>query len=226
MAEPSSNLRPMRPIQRHPFVEDVLPVDGQPDVPAPQKKQAPKSGNWSHAQLLKDIQCDGRTGIYAKAKAANGGKDPIFKSGHSVIGSGGSTDEDAGVITLDPNQSRASAAQVAIFELTNLSNKARFAKVAADTAAGNHGHEQYTKANEAIEYQGIANANKAFRACGSHWGAPKGTKGRFEFYGKAKNFEDFYKKYLPAMHKNYYHSSWDKDYKHIYDAVHHLHENP
>jgi len=226
MADAPSNLRPMRPILRHPFVEEVLPIDGQPDVPAPEKKQAPKSGNWSHDQLLQDLKCDGGTGIYAKAKAANGGKDPIFKSGHSVIGTGGSTDTTTGVITLDPNQSRAYAAQVAIFELTNLSNKARFAKVDADTAAGNHNREQYIRANEAIEYEGIANTNKAFRACGAAWGAPMGTPSIFQPYAPVKNFEDYYKNYLPPMHKHYYGSTWDKAFKAAYNAAHPPHNHP
>lgn len=226
MSDAPSNLRPMRPILRQPFVETVLPVDGQPDVPAPATKPALKPKNWTRAQLLQDIKCDGGTGIYAKAKAANGGKDPIFKSGHSSIGSGGSTDEDKGVITLDPNQDRAYAAQVAIFELTNLSNKARFDKLNADTAAGNHGREQYTKAAEAIEYGGIANANKAFHACGAAWGVAKGTRSRFAAYDGAKDFEDFYKNYQKSVHKDFYRHAWDKSYKHLYDAVHHLHKKP
>lgn len=224
MTDAPSGLRPMRPIHRHPFVEEVLPVSG-PDVPAPPKKAHPKPATWSHAQLMKDLKCDGGTGIYAKAKAANGGKDPIFQAGHSVIGTGASTNEDTGVITLEPTLDRATAAQMAIFELTNLSNKAHFAKVDADVAAGKLGREQYTRANEAIEYHGIANVNKAFHSCSARWGAPKGSKSFQDFFAKAKNFDDYYKNYLPAMHKNYYRQVWDKSYKAIYNAAHPPHKH-
>lgn len=217
----------MRPILRHPFVEDILPVDGGAAIPAPPAKAAHKAANWSPAQLMKDLAgCDGGTGIYAKAKAANSGKDPIIRSGHSVIGSGGSTNEDTGVITLDPNQSRAQAAQIAIFELTNLSNKARFAKVDANVAAGKIGREQYTRANEAIEYQGIANASQAFHACGNRWGAPKGVAGFYDFFAQAKNFDDYYKNYLNLDHKEFYRRFWDKNYKALYNAAHPPHKHP
>lgn len=226
MADTPSGLRPMRPIQRHPFVEEVLPVAGLPGAPAPPKKGTPKPATWSHAQLMQDLKCDGGTGIYAKAKAANGGKNPTIQSGHSVIGTGGSTNDATGVITLDPNQDRATAAQVALFELTNLSNKARFAQVSADAAAGKLNREQYTRANEALEYQGIANANQAFQSCGSTWGVSKGTQGRYDFYARAKNFEEYYKKYLPAMHKNYYRQAWDNSFKALYNAAHSAHKHP
>lgn len=225
----SSGLRPMRPIHRHPFVEDILPVEGPPDVPSPPKKAAHKPAHWSVGQLMQDLKCDGGTGIYAKAKAANGGKDPIFKVGHSVIGSGGSTDTTAGVITLDPNQDRATAAQIATFELTNLSNKAGFAKVNADVAAGKLGREQFARANEALEYQGIANATKAFASCGTTWGAAHGTKGFYDAFAKSKNFDDYYKNYLAVLdpkHIDYYRGIWDKSYKSIYNAAHHSHTHP
>jgi len=226
MAEPSSNLRPMRPILRQPFVEEVLPIDGQPDVPAPAKKQASKPGNWSHAQLMQDLKCDGGTGIYAKAKAANGGKGPIFKAGNSIIGTGGSTDTNAGVITIDSDQKRADAAETAIVELTNLSNKARFAKVSAEANAGKLGREQYTRANEAIEYDAVKNAVQADRSCKESWGAPPGWTGTYDGFDKLKNFDEYYEKYLAAMHKDYYRSFWDKNLKSIYDAAHPSHQKP
>jgi len=169
--------------------------------------------------------CDGGTGIYAKAKAANGGKDPIFKVGHSAIGSGGSTDTTTGIITLDPDQSRARAAQIAIFELTNLSNKAKFAKVDTKVAAGKLSREQYIRAEEAIEYQGIANENRAFHSCGVTWGSPKGVSGVADFFARAKNFNDYYKNYLGLDHKEFYGKFWDKNYKAIYTAVQHPHKH-
>lgn len=222
-------LRPMRPIARQPLVEDILPVEGQPEVPAPAPGAAHKPVNWSVAQLLKDIKCDGGTGIYAKAKAANGGKDPVFKVGTSVIGSGGSTDTSTGTITLDPKQDRATAAQIATFELTNLSNKARFATIDADVLAGKLSREQYTRANEATEYQGIANATKAFASCGTTWGAAKGEKGFYDAFAKAKNFDDYYKNYLTVMdpkHMDYYRGIWDKNYKAAYETAHPPHKRP
>jgi len=225
MTDAPSGLRPMRPIHRHPFVEDILPLAGQPAAPAPPKKASHKPTTWSHAQLMKDLACDGGTGIYAKAKAANGGKYPIIQAGHSVIGTGGSTNEETGVITLEPSLDRATAAQIAIFELTNLSNKAHFIQVNTDAGAGKLGREQYTRANEAIEYQGIANVNKAFHSCGRRWGAPKGTKSLYDVFAKAKNFDDYYKNYLAPMHKNYYRTFWDKNFKAIYDATHPPHKH-
>ncbi len=226
MTDSSSGLRPMRPILRHPFVEETLPVEG-PDVPAPPKKAAPKPANWSVDQLKKDLAaCDGGTGIYAKAKAANGGKDPVFKVGASAIGSGGSTDTTTGVITMDPNQDRATAAETAIVELTNLSNKARFAKVDADVTAGNLSREHYTRANEAIEYDAVKNAIQADNACKKQWGAPPGWAGSYDALAKVKSFEEYYQKYLAADHKNYYRQAWDKNYKAVYNAAHPPHKHP
>jgi hypothetical protein len=216
----------MRPIQRRPFVEETLPVEGRPDVPAP-PKAAHQSAKWTVAQLMKDLaSCDGGTGVLAKAKAANGGKAPVFKVGASVIGTGGSTDTDAGVITMDPNQDRATAAETAIVELTNLSNKARFAQVDADVAAGKLGREQYTRANEAIEYDAVRNAIKADNACKKQWGAPPGWAGSYDALAKVKSFDEYYRKYLSASHKNYYRQAWDKNYKAIYNAAHPPHKHP
>lgn len=178
---------------------------------------------------MKDLKCDGGTGIYAKAKAANGGKDPVIQSGRSVIGSGGSTDTSTGIITLDPNQDRASAAQVAIFELTNLSNKAKFAHTYAAAAAGKLGREPYARAIESNEYEGIANATKAFASCGTTWGAAKGAKGFYDAYAKAKNFDDYYKNYLSVLapeHTNLYRGNWDKFYKKVYDAAYPAPKHP
>jgi len=216
----------MRPILRHPFVEETLPVAGQIPAPVPPKNAAHKPTKWSHAQLMKDLACDGGTGIYAKAKAANGGKDPIFRAGRTAMRGGADTHEDTGVITLEPTVDRTTAVQMAVFELTNLSNKAHFAQVSADVTAGKLNREQFTRANEVIEYQGIANVNKAFRSCSARWGAPKGSKSLEDFFATAKNFDDYYKNYLPATHKNYYRQIWDRSYKAIYNAAHPPHNHP
>lgn len=208
----------MRPILRHPFVEEVLPVD------------PPQTGNKRPAQgltpvdleqLRKDLAaCDGGTGIYAKAKAANGGKDPVFLSGDSVMKTGGNTFLATGEIILDPGQSRPDAVGTAIFELTNLSNKARFSQVTTDAAAGKLSREEYTRANEAIEYEAGINELIAARACARQWGAPPGWKSGLDYLTKAKDFEDFYEHYLHASHKAYYQGGWDKSYATAFRDAH------
>lgn len=209
----------MRPILRHPFVEEVLPVDAP--QPGHRRRHAHTPRRADVAQLRKDLAaCDGGTGVYAKAKAANGGKDPVFRSGNSAIRTGGSTDSVHGVITIDPGFSRQENATTGIVELTNLSNKARFNTINADVAAGRLSREEYTRANELVEYDAVTNANKAAQACANQWGAPPGWKTTLDAFSKAQNFDDYYNNYLDASHKAYYQKFWDKHFAAIYRAAH------
>ena len=121
---------------------------------------------------------------------------------------------------MDPGYSRPENAVTGIVELTNLSNKDRFAKVDADVNAGKLSREEYVRASELIEYDAVVNANKAAQACAQHWGAPPGWKTTLDPMSKAKDFDDYYGHYLGNSHKEYYGKVWDASYAAAYRASH------
>lgn len=202
---------PAEPLESKP--ESKTPVVRDP--PDPKKKPAPPAG-WTPAELKANIDtCDGGTGIYAKAKAANGGKDPVVKKG--TASTGGQVDLSTGEITLDPGQDKCTATQVQIQELTNLSHKADFEKATKEAAAGDLSREGFIKAYEKIEYDGVQNVIKAFDSCKDKWGCKTCEK---EWARKYKTFDDYYDKALSNDHKEYYGKFWDTNYKAAYKAKH------
>jgi hypothetical protein len=163
-------------------------------------------------------QCDGGTGMWAKAKESNGGKDPVVQKGTSVIDTGGSTDLKTGTITLDPTQTQCSATQTELFELTNLWHKPTFEQVAATAAAGNLSREDFIKANERIEYDAVQKSLTACDACKAVWGCDTCV---MEWARPYKTFDDYYAKGASSYHKEYYGKAWDQRYKAAYQAKHH-----
>jgi hypothetical protein len=168
--------------------------------------------------LKRNVQtCDGGTKVWEKAKAANGGRDPTVKAGASAIGSGGQVDINKGEITLDPGQDCCIATQVLIQELSNLSHKADFEKATKEAAAGNLSREDYIKANERAEYDGVRNVITAFDACKDKWGCTTCEK---EWARKYTTFDDYYNKALSNEHKEYYGKHWDATFKTAYEKKH------
>jgi hypothetical protein len=164
--------------------------------------------------LLDNLKkCDGGTGIYEKAKAANGGKDPTIK-----LGAGGQVDLKKGEITLNKSYDTCFATQQLIQELSNLSQKAAFEKANSDALAGNLSREEFIREYERIEYEhGVKNIIKAFDSCKDTWGCKTCQK---EWARSAKNFDDYYNNYLSSSHKENYGQWWDANCKGAYDAKH------
>src|SRR5215216_643875 len=187
------------------------PINNPPGPPSPPTA-------WTVDDLKKNLaKCDGGTDIWAKAKAANGGKDPTVKTGASAIGSGGQVDINKGEITLDTGQDKCFATQVLIQELCNLSHKADFAKANTDCGAGDLSRDAFIRANEEPEYDGVTKVIQAFDACKGKWGCTTCEK---EWARKYTTFDDYYNKALSNRHKEYYGSSWDTNCKAAYDTKH------
>lgn len=179
---------------------------------------SPTPATWTVDDLKKNLAaCDGGTGVWAAAKAANGGVDPTVQTGSSAIGTGGSVDTSKGVITLDTSQDKCFATQVLVQELSNLSHKADFFTAANSAAAGDLSREEFIKANEKPEYDGVQNVIKAFDNCKGKWGCTTCEK---EWARKYTTFDDYYAKALSNTHKEHYGKWWDDHYKAAYDAKH------
>jgi hypothetical protein len=164
--------------------------------------------------LLDNLKkCDGGTGIYEKAKKANGGKDPSI-----TMGAGGWVELDKGAITLDKNNDKCFATQQLIQELSNLSQKDAFNKLDKDALAGDVSREDYIRETERIEYEhGVKNIIQAFDSCKDVWGCKTCQK---EWARSAKNFDDYYNNYLSNSHKEHYGKWWDSNCKAAYEAKH------
>jgi len=154
--------------------------------------------------LKKNLQkCDGGTDIYAKAKAAIGGKDPGIELGTPAGGFDGHADLQNGKVVINKNSPKCTQMETLVFELANLSKKAEFERVTKEAKAGDLSREDYTRAMERIEYDNIQTTIKAVNACKKAWGCDRHTFDLEAFSG-AKNFEDYYKNYLAKSHKDYY----------------------
>jgi hypothetical protein len=162
------------------------------------------------------LACDGGTDVYAKAKKANGGKDPVIKRGTTSSGFDAETDTEKGVITINKNSDKCTSTESLIFELANLSRKADFDKVDKDAAAGKLSREEYIKASEKIEYENIKTTLKAVDKCKEKWGC-KNHSFDLAGHGMAKDFDDYYDNYLANSHKEHYGKIWDEDCKDAYE---------
>jgi type VI secretion system secreted protein VgrG len=170
--------------------------------------------------LIKSVkECDGGTGIWEKAKAANGGKDPAVVVGAIPGGFGAQTDRANGKITIKPDFDPCTAKDALVFELTNLSRKADFDTVDNDAAAGKLSRKEYQKGIEKVEYDNITTALKAGDGCKKQWGCKSHTS-YFESFKGAKDFDDYYDNYLAKSHKEAYGKVWDSDYKASYEKQH------
>jgi hypothetical protein len=178
-------------------------------------KSPSKKPKWTSAEIKAQLdKCDGGTGVWAAAKAANGGKDPVVKPGNAATG--GQVDTDTGEITLDENQDPCIALQVQIQELTNLSHKSDFDKASTSAFNGDLSREDFIRAYEHAEYDGVHNVIKAFDACKDTWGCKTCEK---EWARKYKNFDEYYKG-MSTAHKENYGKWWDSNCKSKYDAKH------
>lgn len=190
---------------------DSPPSAAQPCVADPgKKKKGPKKCTIAEAKAKLDA-CDGGTGVYAKAKTENGGKDIVFKAGKS-----GFTDMSTGEITLDKNLSCCNLIQQMSMELNNLSNRPDFQSSFANCKSGDLSRVDFIKAIESREYDGVTNTIKAFDACKKKWGC---TKSRYEWARSAKNFESYYKR-LANSHKEGYGKWWKSACKVAYEKKH------
>jgi len=169
---------------------------------------------WTVDELKKMLDsCDGGLGIWAKAKKANGDKNPTI-----VPGAGGQTDTSTGTITLDQTQDKCFAVQQLIQELSNLSRKADFDKLDTSALAGDVSRADYIKQTEKIEYEtGVKNVLTAFDACKDKWPCKTTPK---EWARKAKDFDDYFKNFLSNTHKGGYGKWWDENCKAAYDKKH------
>jgi hypothetical protein len=192
------------------------------DAPKPGATGGAGTPSWKPEDIKKALDsCDGGTGVYAAAKAANGGKDPTIQVGNSVIGSGGSVDYTTGTITLDPGFDKCNTIETLIQELSNLSHKADFEAAGTQCGAGTLSREDYIKANEKAEYDGVRRALQAEAACTKKWGCTKNSFSYAGITGKATtDFNEYYDKWLSTDHKEYWGKAWDASCKAAYDAKH------
>jgi len=177
---------------------------------------------WTPADIKSALDsCDGGAGTWAAAKAANGGTDPTLVKGNSVIGTGGSVNTGTGVITLDDKYDKCNTIETLIQETSNMSHKADFDKVDADAAAGKLSRDEYIRAKEKIEYQGVQKALQAEKACTAKWGCSKNS---FSYASvtdsQATNFDDYFNHWLGSDHKDYWGNAWDSRYRDAYSAAH------
>jgi hypothetical protein len=190
----------------------IVPMKEAP----PRIQRAPKtSPSWTVDELKKMLNtCDGGLGIWARAKKANGNKEPVIKAGKTS--SGGQTLK--GTITLEETSDRCTAAQVLIQELSNLSRQADFDKLSSDALAGDLARDAFIKGFEKIEYEtGVKNVLTAFDACKDIWKCKTAEK---EWARKAKDFDDYFKNFLSNTHKEGYGKWWDDNCKAAYDKKH------
>lgn len=173
------------------------------------------NGNWTPEQIRRNLDsCDGGTGVWSAAKAANGGRDPVITSGTTQTG--GFVDLAKGNIVLDSQLDACTATQIQIQELTNLSHKQDFLRTMSNANNGDLGRESYVRAIEQYEYDGVKNVIDAFDKCKDNWKCKTCEK---EWARKYKNFDDYYK-VVSKDHKEFYGQNWDRAYKKAYEAKH------
>ena len=135
-----------------------------------------------------------------------------------MLGTGGSSDTSTGTITLDKTQDKCFAVQQLIQELSNLSRKADFDKLDTSALAGDVNRADYIKRTEQIEYEtGVKNVLTAFDACNNKWLCKTTPK---EWARKAKDFNDYFDKFLSDTHKEFYGKWWDDNCKLAYEKKH------
>ena len=174
---------------------------------------------WTQAEIKSNLDtCDGGTNVWSKGKAGNSGKDPVIKEGSSVIGSGASVNHSTGVITIDPGKTKCEATQYSIQELSNLGHTADFDKIRGpDCKSRALSRDDFIRANEKLEYDGVKSVNDAFSACKAKWGCADSSTSVMDWAKGAKDFDDYYKSYLGQNHKDYYGKMWDTNCKAAWD---------
>jgi hypothetical protein len=173
---------------------------------------------WTQADIKANLDsCDGGTYIWSRAKAANGGNDPVIKDGSTRFGA--ETNLTNGVITINPGMNKCEAKQLAMMELTNLAHKSDFDNSDCDCESGTLSREDYIRAGEEIEWDGMKNALAAFDACRATWGCGDTATSIFDCYRGATSFDDYYSR-VPQSHKDVYGDDWDMNCKANWDKQH------
>lgn len=188
----------------------------------PRKKKAAKKKAKKKicpvATIKKNLDtCDGGTNAWANAKKA-AGKEPTVKLGKTS--SKFEAETSGSEITIRPTSNCCDATESLLFELHNVEDQKRFDKIDSDAANGVYSREDYTRAEERVEYDGLKRSWETFDKCKKTWGCGAGAKSFAAGFKKAKSFDDYYKHYLVNSHKNVYRGYWDRDYKKPYDAKH------
>src|SRR5579872_1541419 len=184
--------------------------DEEPDATSPCHPETPggtpPAGTCTAAQIKTKLDaCDGGTDVWNKAKTA-AGKDPVVTVATPSSGFKAESDS-TGAITISP-QDCCNAMQSMIHELTNVSHGPDFTRIDSDAAQGNVAREDYAKANEKIEYDGVKNTLKAFDSCKASWGCGPEAKAKFDGFRSAHNFDEYYDQ-ISEDHKNFYRNYWD-----------------
>jgi hypothetical protein len=205
------------------FAPAAFPSRGAPELKASGRMIQRQKGEGSKAKArppwtVDDLKkmlnsCDGGLGIWAKAKKANDGKDPKI-----VLGTGGRTIWATGTITLDKTQDKCFAVQQLIQELSNMSREDDFEKLSASALKGDVSRENFIRGYEQIEYDvGVKNVLSAFDACKDKWPCKTTPK---EWARAAKDFNEYFDKFLSPVHKEGYGKWWDDNCKKAYDKKH------
>lgn len=161
--------------------------------------------------------CDGGTNAWANAKTA-AGKDPTVQVKNTV--SGFDAETSGSTITIKPTTNCCDATESLLFELHNVESQATFDKIDADAAKGVYSREDYARAEEHVEYDGLKRSWETFDKCKAKWGCGAGAKSFADSFKSAKDFDDYYKNFLSNAHKDNYRNFWDKVYKAPYEAKH------
>jgi uncharacterized Zn-binding protein involved in type VI secretion len=194
---------------------------GAPGAPAGAGSPAPSGGSGDPCgkdAISNVTKCCGSE-IFDEAKKANGGKDPKIVFGTPSSGFDAETDTSTGTITVSNKSDKCTATESVYFELANLAAKPKFDQIDADAAAGNLSREEYTRANERVEYENVQKTLAAIDKCKDKWGCGSHNFG-FEAFRPAKDFDDYYDNYLSEDHKNHYRNHWDNAFKSAYEAKH------
>jgi len=182
----------------------------------PAKKDAKAKKVCPAETIKKNLDsCDGGTGAWDSAKKV-AGKDPTVKVGKTQSKMDAETS--GSEITIAPTSNCCDATESLLFELHNVESKPRFDKIEADAAKGSYSREDYTKAEEEVEYDGLKRSWESFDKCKKSWGCGAGAKSFADGFKKAKNFDDYYNHYLSKGHKDVYRGYWDSSYKAPYEA--------
>jgi len=183
--------------------------------PAPAKPPPPLC---SVDKIKKNLAtCDGGTNAWALAKKA-AGKDPTVQIKKTESGFSAETHETT--ITIAPTTDCCDATESLLFELHNIESKPLSDKIDSDAAVGNYSREDYARACEHLEYDGLKRSWETFDKCSAKWGCGPGAKSFASGFRNAKDFDTYYDHFLGNDHKDVYRNFWDTKYKDVYDARH------
>lgn len=182
------------------------------------KKAKSATKKCPEEQLLDQIRkCDGGLDILKKAKKANGNKDVGVVIRPSTFGGKALFNE--GKVLVRKGDPRCTQIETVLFEMGNWHRKKDFDNISSEAAKGNLSREEYIRKNEKLEYDNVQDTIKATTKCKEKWGCKSHTFD-FDSMRSAKNFEDYYKNYLRANHKEYWGKAWDSNYKAAYEKKH------